>query len=140
MVNIYRALIIFSTGVYVFSYFLPYFDYQFYPQDVNDLLNQDGYGSLIIINELMGYVILSIGVLLPVMMFFFIPGSRQLFLISVLVFLILNLALGVRILTGLEVMLAGIVAMSDGAILAIAYLTPISSKFSENRGQSELSS
>jgi hypothetical protein len=110
-------------------YWLPYFDSGFYSEEVNQLRQWDGTGAVLKTTLGLEIAIFLASVGIPFLMFFFVPGSRQAFLILTLVLLAANLGFGVRVVTALDTFLGHMVALMDGAILAIAYFTSVGSRF-----------
>jgi hypothetical protein len=70
------------------------------------------------------YTILSLGLI------YFKVWARKGFLFATILFWLISPIYGIQVSSSYEAMFAHLVSMGDGAILAIAYLTSVSKKFS----------
>jgi len=131
LVSIYRILIVVSTAIFVVFYWLPYFDSPLYTVDMNELRKWDGLDAAVEVTLTVQVGLFAMGLAAPLLMYFFIVGSREIFLLTTLTFAAANIGFGARVLMPLDMFLGGLVNIADGAILAIAYLTSLSERWAQ---------
>lgn len=127
--TLFRGLLVLTTVLFAFWYWMPLYDSSWYSADVHQLLDKDGFGARYAVGGFLTDLIFIVSVLLPLLMYFFIPWARTAFLILCVAYPVFDSALGVRVLAPVEVMLGGWIAAGDGAILALAYFSPVASHF-----------
>jgi hypothetical protein len=129
MIQIFRAVVAISTALYAFGYWLPYFAVGSYPYEWQVLLAYDGDGSIIESAWWLELSIFVITLIISVMLFFLIPIARTAYLLLIIVMSLSTFLWGLRISTPLENFIWSLVAMSDGALLAMLYLTSVGGRF-----------
>lgn len=121
----FRALLVTSTVLYALAYWLPYFDGALYSADLTRLRAWDGFGArvhLTLLGQLTWY---TADIVAPVLMFFYVSWARSAFLFLSLIGVLAQFGWGVRVTTPIEGFFFGVMAMADGAALAMAYFTPV---------------
>jgi hypothetical protein len=126
---IFRGLILVSTVLFALGWFLPYFDLGFYDLEWQALLMRDGDGAILTYPGWVDFVLFAVTVAVMVMLYFYVPIARRLYLIMLIAYAGAGLLWGLRITTPIEQLIAGLVAMSDGALLTMLYLTSIARRF-----------
>jgi hypothetical protein len=129
MITIFRTLLVTSIVIFVGTYWLPYFDTGLFPDGMNDMRTYDGLFAILPMTPGLEILIFILGAAIPIAMYFFVAGSRLAFVTLTVVLLVAHLGFGVRVLTPIDVFLGDLIALLDGAILAIAYFTSVASRF-----------
>lgn len=132
MKNLFRYIVAISTLLFLILWLLPFFDYLWLSEEELSLLAATGYGSYIPNHPVIFWGLFVSWVAASLGLFFFIPFARTAFLVLVVVSSIANFFWGFRVDTPLSIGIAGLVALSDGAIIAMAYLTSVSSYFEKS--------
>lgn len=124
-------LILISTGIYIVLNILPYLWADLYADEVLELLVWNGYGSFWGADAHLYLPLIYAPVYLAsrVGLIFFWRWARVLFLALVVSAPILSGFLGILVQTAIESALAYAVALSDGAILILAYFSKLSSRY-----------
>lgn len=140
MTTIFRALLIISTAAFAFVYWMPFFDSSFYSEEAHKLLSFDGLEARFEPGAVFINLVFILGVGLPALMYFFVSWARTAFLIMCVGYPLVNLFLGLRVMTPIEGLFAEWIALADGAILAIAYFTSVASRFERAQQQKQATS
>ena len=127
--KLFRRLVVISTILFVILWMMPYVDYNWLSKDEARLANSDGYGSYIPKTPVIYLANFIVWLMLSVGLFFYMPIARTGFLVCIVVSLVADFFWGFKVYAPYEVALSGIVTLSDGAILVMAYLTSVSDKF-----------
>lgn len=130
MVSLFRALLVVSTLLFAFGYMWPSLGAS---DEMVRLLQWDGLGATIAPSQVLTGCFLGAGVVIPAMMFFFVWWSRAAFAVLAVASLLGTFVWGLRVATPLASFLGQAVALCDGAILSIAYLTSVAKLFERPR-------
>jgi hypothetical protein len=135
--RIFRKIIIASVLLYTFIWFFPYFGYVLMTDsEIDILVSVGGYGATLpyeeyavffMVYDVMiyaGFVASSIG------MFFFKKIAREAFSVLIVISLIVTFVSGMTVSYAGIAFLESILSLMDGGILALAYLSSLSQKFS----------
>lgn len=125
---IFRSCIVIGTISYICYFFLPY-SYGYLDADTANLLSYSGYGALIKGNEVFMYVIFIAWLACSVGLFIFNNLARTLFFALVIITTAITPMFGASVETAGGTLLIDIANIADGAILAMAYLSPVSNEF-----------
>ncbi len=124
--RIFQLLVLASLASYLLWFLLPYSPRAF-PKEVSDLLAWGGYGShswaqhpLFYLSIGLGKVVSSIGLLL------FLSWGRWLLLAIVVVSVASVPFSGMAISVPLDTVVGSLTGLTDGAILALAFFSPLS--------------
>ena len=131
---IFRMIIVISIIIFCLEWILPFFDYLWLEQADLDLLNWSGHKSMITISPLIYWSMFAIWIFLSVGLFFYYKLARTLFVTYMIVSFLLIPVFGYSVQTPLYIFLNSAVNMLDGALIAIAFLTDIDSKFEKPMG------
>jgi len=134
--RLFQTLVVVSTLSYVlwffFPYLTPYFANDLYREIASRLGQYDGFGAILPVHHPLYYgpwfafwLSASIG------LFFFQNWARYLFLFLHVVGLVLVLVGGFSVRGPLENFFGALTAVLDGAILAMAYLSPLAAGFAK---------
>ena len=118
----------FATALY---WAMPFIDFMWYPDEQLALLDQGGLGASLPTSEAFYWFQLSLWLLISVGLLFFINIARTAFVVLYVLATISGLFYGIQVLTPVELLLANLISMGDGAIIAIMYLTSVSEAFRE---------
>ncbi len=127
--KLFRALVIGANGAYVLSVLAPYVESRFFSYDTIDLLNRNGQAALFTLPTGIYWLITLLYLAIAVGLYHFSASARAAFAIFVLAFGVLILFRGVAITSPFVGFLALVTAMADGAILLLAYATPLKERF-----------
>jgi hypothetical protein len=131
MNRIFRIIIVISLAILCLKWILPFFDYLWLDQTDLDLLNWSGHKSMITISPLIYWIMFAIWILLSLGMFFYNKLARTLFVAYLVVSFMLIPVFGYSVQSPLYLFLSGAESMLDGALIAIAFLTTVDSKFEQ---------
>lgn len=129
MRELFRWIVVVSTGLFVLVWLLPFFDYRWLNQDELDVLSCAGQGSVLPSNVFIYWGLFVLWLIVSIGLWFFVAAARTAFLSLLIITSIASFFWGPSIRTPLETGIGNIVMMSDGAILVMAYFTSISSEF-----------
>lgn len=129
MVTVFRWLIVGSAVIYSFYYWMPFFDLPFYSQEARNVLALDGFDAAIVPGMTFGIVFFAVWIALRALMFYFVHWARVMFALLCLAYPLVNFALGIRVAAPIEMVMLHFVTITDGALLAMAYLTSVSTRF-----------
>jgi hypothetical protein len=135
-VRLFQALVVISTVSYLLWFFFPYlvlFLANDLYREISSRLGQyDGYAALLPMQHPLYYwawfcswLIASIG------LFFFQSWARNFFLVLTVLALVLTPFGGFAVKGPLAIFFAELTTVLDGAILALAFLSPLSSAFAK---------
>ncbi|MEQ2009134.1 MAG: hypothetical protein ABMA26_20320 [Limisphaerales bacterium] len=127
--RLFRALVIVANSAYLLSLLVSEFELHFLSWDTVALLNRNGHGTLSTLPS--GIYSLNVLIFLAtaVGLYQFSASARAVFAIFKVgwwLFILLN---GVSVTSPLVGFLATVVCMADGAILVLAYATPLKDRF-----------
>jgi len=128
-VRLFRALVILANAAYVISAFAPFFEPAFMAPEVEDLLNQHGHGAIFTMPGSVFWLSTLLYLAIAVGLYQFSASARAAFAVLTVGFGVLLLFSGVAISSPLVGFLTSITAMADGAILLLAYATPLRERF-----------
>lgn len=131
MRRLFRWLVAISTGLFVLTWLLPFFDYHWLNAEELDILSWSGYGTILPSNDVIYWVLFIAWLIISVGLWFFISIARKAFLFLIIATSIASFFWGFNIHTPIENGIRNIVLMTDGAILVMAYFTSISNEFSK---------
>ena len=126
----FRALVICSTGLFVLWFFELFLLGGFVSPEVHDLLNWHGYQALIPLPDLVSWLVMVLYLVAAVGLCEFTKAGRMLFSLLTVFNLITSLLGGVQIATAFGSCLGAVTSLADGAILVMAYSSPLAKKFS----------
>jgi hypothetical protein len=132
MINLFRVLVVISYVSYVLFFWLPDFDYYIHDQDTIEILGLSGFGALLPLNALCGYLFFAGYTVILLGLLFFKSWARPAFIIITICSMVSTTIQGVQILPALESTLAYISNLVDGATMVIMYFTSVSSRFNKN--------
>lgn len=129
MTTIFRILVGISIVGTIMLWIHPYWEAAWLSEDQMRLRQYDGYGAIVdgSMSFYWGYLIAWMASLLG--LFFFIKPARSAFVLLVALSIILNILWGIRIYLPYELALHNALLTIDGALIALAFLSPISQKF-----------
>lgn len=127
--KLFRALVIVANGAYLLSVLAPYVESHFLAYDSIDLINRNGYAALFTIPTSVSWLTTLLYLAIAVGLYHFSASARTLFAIFTVAFGALVLFSGVAITSPVVGFLALVTAMADGAILLLAFATPLKERF-----------
>jgi hypothetical protein len=127
--KLFRALVIVANGPYILTVLAPYVEPRFLSYETIDLLNRDGEAALFTLPSGIYWLTTLLYLAIAVGLYQFSASARAAFAIFSLAFGVLVLFGGVGITSPVVGFLALVTAMADGAILLLAYATPLKERF-----------
>lgn len=135
MNTIFRGLVLVSTVLFAVGWFLPYFDTGSYSLEWQALLMRDGDGAILAYPPWVDFILFAGTVAISVMLYFYVPIARRAYLIMLIAYTGAGFLWGLRVSTPVDEVIWGLVAMSDGAILTMLYLTSVARHFEPSAAQ-----
>ena len=132
MEKLFRTLVISTTLLYVFFWFLPYIDHYWLNEDELDLASWDAAGSIVPQSLIINLIWFSIWVTTGIGLYFYRPAARTIFLFLMPISTVYSAFCGFLVLPPISAAIIGLVNMLDGAVLAVAYLTGVGKRFESN--------
>lgn len=132
MRSIFSGIVIFSVAAYVAWFFMPYIWEYLYDYETLGGLQWAGYGSKINLNGPIPYLIACVYLVSSLGLLFYKSWARSLFLVLTIFNIVSAPLWGLNVQGGYDAIIRYIVTLCDGAILALAYLSGISSEFKSN--------
>jgi hypothetical protein len=128
--KLFRALVIVGNGAYLLSVLAPYVESRVLSYETIDLLNRSGHGALFMMPTSVFWLTTVLYLTIAVGLYQFSASARTTFVIFTVAFGVLLLFAGVTITSPLVGFLMLVTTMADGAILLLAYATPLKDRFS----------
>lgn len=97
------------------------------------LLDFDGYGAAMPYHPILYWCLFASWLLVLVGLFFYVSAARGGLILLILVSLALGIAWGVRVLAPHEVVLSELLSVIDGALIVMAYWSPVRAEFARAR-------
>jgi hypothetical protein len=126
--TLFKSTIVIGTVAYIAFFFLPY-SYGYLDYELGNLLAYSGYGALIEQNTIFTYALFVAWIAVAVGIFLFISIARTAFLFLVIFSTALSPLFGAQVETAGGATLLAIANIADGAVLAMAYLSPLKNEF-----------
>jgi hypothetical protein len=111
---------------------MPFYWGYLYDRETIDYLSWDGYGSQININGPISYIYTALYLAALIGMLFYKNWARFTFFLLAIFSIVSAPFWGVSVQGGYDSLLGTITSLADGGIIAMAYLTAISSEFTKN--------
>jgi hypothetical protein len=128
-VQLFRVLIIASTLSYIIWFFQHYLFGRLVSQEVWDALSWSGYGSVLQLPTGIGWLWMLVSVAAAVGLCSFSKSARMVFTLLIVFDAVLTLLGGVVVNIALGSFLGLVETMADGAILVMAYTSPLKDRF-----------
>ena len=128
----FRAMVCAYLLLYVVYYFVPATMFQNEDGAIN-LLKLDGYSALYNFGNYFETVLFFLWIVASLGLVHFDSWARTLFLGMTTWSILAPVFYGIRVTAPLEIMLGGLITTLGGAILAIAYLSPVRDRFSRQQ-------
>lgn len=129
MTSLFRILVVASAVLAIAGHVLPYVDAGLYDPEVADLRAWDGFKAIAPFGGIIQLAFGAADVVLPALLCLFVSWARRAYLIYILITIAAGFVWGIRVSTPLEGTIWYAVSLVDGAILAMAYLTSVASRF-----------
>lgn len=131
--RLFRVLIVIALLLYVVLWLAPFAAHRWLEVFNVWLLDFDGYGALIAYSPVLYWCLFASWLLILTGLFFHVPTARPGFVILTVISVGLGFVWGVRVLTPYEAALGSLLAIIDGALIAMAYWSPVQAKFERPR-------
>lgn len=126
----FRFSIIGSLVCYLIWFMLPYADAALYSEATMYLLREDGYLSIVTLPAAFAFTLLFVWIALARGMWVFYIRARTAYLGMVIFTTLLTPFEGFRVQSPMEAICLDLALMFDGAVLALAYFSPVKDEFS----------
>lgn len=127
--RLFKALVIIGNGAFILSLIAPYVESHFLSFDTIELLNRNQEAALITLPGGISWLTTFLYLAIAVGLYQFSASARAAFVIFLVGFSVLGLFTGVSIVSPIVGFLSAVSAMADGAILLLAYATPLKERF-----------
>ena len=128
-VRIFQLLVISSTVFYIVWFFLPYLS-GYLSDDESRLAEYSGYGAILPVHHVLYHSVwFGLWLISALGLFFFENWARHLYLALSLLSLVAAMFSGFVVHAPVDALFLNAIILLDGAILAIAYLTPLAASF-----------
>lgn len=129
----FRALVVVAVLAHLLVWLAPLFGPEVLEGYDVWLLNFDGYGASIAYSPVLYWCLFASWLLLFAGLFFYVSAARAGLILLIAATLGLDLAWGIRVLPPHEVIAGSLLAVIDGALIAMAYLPPVRTEFDRHR-------
>lgn len=126
----FRFSICGSLICFLISFVLPYADTALYSEATIDLLQENGYLSIVSLPPAISFIFLIVWVALARGMWVFHSRARTAYLGMMILTTLLTPFEGFRVESPIEALCLDIALMFDGAVMALAYFSPVKNEFS----------
>jgi zinc-ribbon domain len=127
----FRIVLILSTICYLLYLFGPWVFWRNLSEETYDGLNWAGYGGVLLIPRSVFYVTAALWVFAAVGVYFFVPAALWLYTALTVYTIATTLLCGMVASLAVESFLIYLSNLGDGAILALAYWSPVRDKFAQ---------
>ena len=132
MIKLFRYIVVISTILMVVYWMLPFVDYLWLTGEELKLARYDGWGASIPNHPLIYWGVFTIWLAISVGLFFLVPIARPAFLIMQVATIVASLFWGFMVLPTVSATVGNIVAVSDGVLLAMLFLTSVGKEFEKS--------
>lgn len=129
LVALFRTLVATTTFAFLLAAFSPLLNWAVVWPEISDVLRHDGSMAVLRLPSYVTGLLVLLWVAAAVGVWQFDRHARLAFLLLTAISVVLTGLGGISVQLPFEVMLEYAVALMDGAILAIAYLSPLKEKF-----------
>lgn len=127
--RLFRALVIIGNGAFILSVLAPYVESHFLSFDTIELLNRNREAALITLPGGISWLITFLYLAMAVGLYQFSASARAAFVVFSVGIGVLGLFSGVSVTSPIVGFLSTVITMADGAILTLAYATPLKERF-----------
>lgn len=127
--RLFRRLIIVSTCSYLIWYFEPWLTWWWTSDVEAEMLNSTGYNALLVIPEAFYKLLLLLWVATAIGLYNFSASARALYAILLAFSLADSLVAGLQASSALSSFLGYLCSLCDGAIIILAYSSPLRFRF-----------
>jgi len=128
-VRLFRALVIVSNGAFVLAALAPYFESRFLASETLDLLARSGEGALLTLPTGILWLALFLNLAVALGLYHFSAAARTVLTFFIVAFTTFGLLGGVYVNSPVVGFLSEVTTYADGAILLLAYATPLKKRF-----------
>jgi hypothetical protein len=132
MKKIFITLVIITLALQALWFFLPYTWNFIYNKDELALLSWHGYGAYFDIDGPIPYLILVLYGVVSIGLIYFKKWARTAFVVITVASIVSTPLWGFAVSPAIDGIIGYIISISDGAILAIAFLTGLGAEFENN--------
>ena len=131
MEKLFKTIITTSYILFLIYFFNPYLTIDFYSENTLDALSWNGYGELVYMDSIVGYLFLAAYTIVFIGLLNFMAWARSFFVSLTLISIVFSIVQGLSVLTPLDSTLAYLITILDGATITIMFTNPISTFFKE---------
>lgn len=129
MRDIFIGVVVITLVANVIWFCMPFLWAHIYETEVLDALSWNGYGAQLDMSGPIPYIFLAVFGIISIGLIYFKRWARTGFVAYIIVSILLAPLLGLYVQTGIESLISYIIALGDGAILMMLFLTSISDEF-----------
>lgn len=131
--HVFRTLVLAAAALHAWLWLAPVTEIGWRPGYGAWLLEFDGYGASIAYHPVLYWSLFASWLLILAGLFFYVAAARFGLIALIGISAGLSLGWGVRVLTPVEASLVPVLAVIDGAVLAMAYCSPLRDEFQRGR-------
>lgn len=131
--RLFRSLVVAAVLLHLVLWLVPLSDGGWVDGFGGWLLDFDGYGAAVRYNPVLYWCLFSSWLLILAGLFFYVAAARSGFLVLTGISIGLSFYWGVRVLAPREAALDSLLAVIDGALIAMAYFSPLRMEFHRPR-------
>jgi hypothetical protein len=132
MIKLFRYVVVISTILMVVYWLLPFVDHLWLKEEELNLAGYDGWGASIPNNPIIYWGLFTIWLTISVSLFFLVPIARSAFVAMQVITLTASFFWGFMVLPPISATVGNIVAVSDGVLLAMLFLTSVGKEFEKS--------
>ena len=126
---LFRSLVVAAAFIYAVWYFFPQFGFPLYGEEEIAAFQYQGHGAFPLFASNFALVFPFAWLIAAAGLIVFRPWARQLYFVLEVVAILTGPFYGMSVMLGVEHTLFSAMSMLDGAIIALAYLSPIAGEF-----------
>ena len=129
----FRSFTVTAFLLHVILWLGPFTDHPWFEAFDVWLLDFDGYGASLPYNPILYWCLFASWLLILTGMFFYVSAARAGLIALTVISIVLNIVWGIRVLTPYETALSELLAVVDGALIVMAYWSPVRAEFERDR-------
>jgi hypothetical protein len=127
--EVFKTLVLASAAVYAVSFLFSVLEHRLTSSETADALAWRDYGALLPLPNSVSWLLMFLYLVTCIGLYTFTATARIVFLVLTVFFTLLNLSSGVSVQAPVDGFLTTLFTLSGGAILALAYLSPLKQRF-----------
>ena len=131
MEKLFKIIVITSYIAFLIYFFNPYLTMSLYSEFTLEALSWEGYGALVYMDSLVGYLLLAAYTIVLIGLLRFMAWARAFFISLTLISIVFTGVQGLVVLMPFDSVLVYIMNLLDGAAIIMMFTNPISNLFNK---------